>query len=310
MKRTIEPSISRQSELAQLRELLDATERRMVDMHREPAGARDVIRNFDELERRIRDAHAPGVDLRAEEGRLDSLRRRLLRGAPGVVRLLQSGEHTAELAGSATYQALLEAQAEESRSRVRRLLTIGLPVLTVLLTIIVLTLLNPPPPQASLNEVRRLAQEGRLEEALAVAEREAARVPSDPEGALWLGALQLANGDAAAAERSWAEAQRLLDDEALFHFDRGVALMGVGQTDAAEQDARWLIARPESEATGYMLLGGVEEARGRIPEAITAFERAGDLAARQGNSQLEVIAKTRLGILMQSAPMIEPTPTP
>ena len=311
MKHSIEPNIVTQSEIARLRQLLDDTERRFVDMDSTPGGARDVIRAIDDLERRLAAAHQTGVDLRAEEGRLDSLRRRLLRGAHGVVRQVQANEQSDALADSPTYQALLAAQADESRRRVRRLLTFGLPVLAVMLTIIVLTLLNPPPPQAELTAVLQLTQDGQLDEALARAQAEVQRVPTDAEAVLWVGALQLATGDAAAAEESWAEARRLLGDEARFRFARGNALLGVGQADAAEEDARWLIGQPTSAATGYLLLGGVEEVRGRVNEAIAAFERAADLAARAGNPQLEVIARTRLGILMQSgAGLLEPTPTP
>jgi cytochrome c-type biogenesis protein CcmH/NrfG len=310
MKRTIEPNITAQSEFAQLRELLDDTERQVVEMHKTPAGAYEVIRNLDELEGRLHEAEKGGVDLRAEEGRMDGLRRRLMRGAPGVVRMVQASEHAAALHNSPTYQAVLAAQLDESRRRVRRLLTIGLPVLAVMLTIIVLTLLNPPPPQANLNPVRQLAADGRLEDALARAQSEVQRVPSDAEAVLWVGSLQLASGNTAAAEQSWATARQLLGDETRFHFERGNALLGVAQTDAAEQDARWLIERPETAAPGYLLLGGVEEMRGRVPEAIQAFETSADLASKAGNTQLEVIAKTRLGFLMQSAPMMGPTATP
>lgn len=312
MKRSIEPNIVAQSETARLRELLDDTERRIVDMHKVPEGARDVIRAIDELDRRLAAVGQGGVDLRAEEGRVDSLRRRLLRGAPGVVRLVQAAEHSADLVGSPTYAAVLAAQADESRRRVRRLLTFGLPVLAVMLTIIVLTLLNPPQPQAELENVRQLTQEGRLDEALARAQAESRRVPTDASGVLWVGALQLATGDQAAAEESWAAARELLGaDEVRFHFERGNALLGVGQADAAEEDARWLIAQPAGEVTGYLLLGSVEEARGRADEAIVAFQRAADLAAAANNPQLEVIARTRLGIIMQSgAGLVQPTPTP
>lgn len=310
MKRTIEPNIRTQTDLAQLRELLDETERRIVSMHQTPDGAPTVIRSLDEIDRRVTAASADGLDVRAEEGRADSLRRRLLRGAPGVVRLLQANDQAKDLTASPTYQALEEARIDESRKRVRRLLTFGLPVLVVMLTLIVLTLLNPPPPQANLNPVRQLTQDGQLEEALARAQSEVARVPTDAEAVLWVGALQLATGDTSGAEQSWAQAQALLNDETRFHFDRGNALLGVNLPDAAEADARWLIERPESAAPGYLLLGGAEEVRGRVPEAITAFETAADLANKAGNSQLEVIAKTRLGFLMQSgAGMLPPTPT-
>ncbi|HWQ13921.1 MAG TPA: tetratricopeptide repeat protein [Roseiflexaceae bacterium] len=309
MKRSIEPNISTQSQLAQLRALLDDTERRIVEMHKEPAGARDVIRSVDEIERRLAAAREAGLDVRAEEGRADFLRRRLTGGASGVVRLVQAADLADSLAGSPTWQAVLAAREAESARRVRRLLTFGLPLLVVLLGIIVLTLLFPPPPQANLNSVRSLAQQGQVAEALAAAQAEAARVPSDPHAHLWVGALQLVRGDRAAAEAAWAEAQRLFGDDARFFFERGSTLAEIGRFDEAEADAQHLIADPRTAAPGYLLLGGIEEGRGRVPEAVAAFERAADIAHEAGNAQLEAIAKARLGILMQSGAGAFPTPT-
>jgi tetratricopeptide (TPR) repeat protein len=310
MKHSLDPNISTQNELAQLRELLGNTERRIVEMHKTPEGAHDVIRAVDEIDRRLAAAHKARLDVRAEEGRADFLRRKLEGGAPGVVRLVQAAELGESLAGSPTWQAVLEAQAAESARRVRRLLTFGLPVLAVLLAIIVLTLLFPPPPQANLNSTRTLAQQGQAAEALAAAQAEAARVPTDPHAHLWVGVLQTLNGDTAAAEAAWAEARRLYGDDSRFFFERGTTLAELGLTDQAEADARRLIADPRTEAPGYLLLGSVEERRGRVPEAAAAFQKTAELANAAGNPQLEAIAKARLGLLMQSGAGAFVTPTP
>jgi tetratricopeptide (TPR) repeat protein len=311
MKRTIEPNLSTQTELAQLRELLTETERQIIVMQQTPTGARDVIRSLDEIERLLVAVRETRVDTRAEENRADFLRRRLAGGAPGVVRLVQAAELTEDLHGSPTWETVLAAQADQSRKRVRRLLTLGLPVLAVMLTIIVLTLLFPPPPQANLTNVRTLTQNGRLDEALAEAQAEATQVPTDPEAAMWVGVLHSITGDDEGAEAAWENARRLLGDDARFHFERGTTLLEIGQPDRAEADARRLMEEPESAPAGYLLLGGVEEMRGRVPEAIAAFEEASALANARGNSQLEVIAKARLGILMQSGGggiILTPTP--
>ncbi|MFO7167406.1 MAG: tetratricopeptide repeat protein [Chloroflexota bacterium] len=309
MKRSLDPNISTQTELGHLRDLLDDAERQVVVMHETSTGARDVIRAMDEIDRLLALVARSGVDVRAEEGRAEFLRRRLTRAAPGVVRLVQAADLSSTLSDSPTWQAILAAQAEQSRQRVRRLFMVGGPILAVLLTIIVLTLLFPPPPQANLTAIRRLAQEGQIDEALATAQAEATRVPTDPEAALWIGALQTIKGDTAAAEAAWEEARRLIDDEMSFYFERGSALLEAGRPDDAEPDARRLIEQPTTAPTGYLLLGGIEEARGRVPEAIAAFQQAADLAHAAGNSQLEVIAKTRMGMVMQASG-IPLTPTP
>jgi tetratricopeptide (TPR) repeat protein len=88
-----------------------------------------------------------------------------------------------------------------------------------------------------------------------------------------------------------------------FLFERGNLLIQAGLPDAAEADAAALIAQPDAQAEGYLLLGSVREARGDREGAIAAFQQAADLAAAANKPQLEVIAKTRLGMILQSPPL-------
>jgi cytochrome c-type biogenesis protein CcmH/NrfG len=308
MKRTIEPNIETASPLAQVRALLTDLERQLVVMQETPSGARDVIVGVDAAEQMLAGLSQPGVDLRAEENRLDFVRRRLTGGAPGVARLVQAANLADDLRDSPTWRAIQAAQAAQARGRLRRLLFIGVPLLALFLTIIVLNLLFPAPPRANLTLASRQLEQGQIDQALATARAEAARVPTDPEPHLLIGAIATQQGNTAEAETAWAEARRLMADDTQFFFQRGTALLELGLPDAAEADARQLITNEATAAPGYLLLGGVEETRGRVPEAVAAFEEAARIAATQNNAQLEVIAKTRIGILMQQAPMLAPTP--
>jgi Tfp pilus assembly protein PilF len=76
---------------------------------------------------------------------------------------------------------------------------------------------------------------------------------------------------------------------------------------AAEVSARELIKHPANTAQGYYILGQIEEARGQTAAAVEAFQQAAALAEQAGDTQLTVLARARLGYLMQAFP---PGPTP
>lgn len=52
----------------------------------------------------------------------------------------------------------------------------------------------------------------------------------------------------------------------------------------------------------YLMRGGVLEAMNQTSEAIADYEKAADLAQAQGEDALYVLARTRMGMLLQRAP--------
>lgn len=302
-------TITSRSMLNQLRDLLDTTERRLPVMHETPDGALQVIRHSDTLAQLALAARRPGVDTRAEENRVDILRRQLQSRAAQVVRLVRAADQADQLSDSPTWQMIQDLHTVQQRQLHRRLMIGGSVVLTLgLLLFVVLPWVFPAPPRANVDSVVRMFAEGDLPGALVRARAEQARVPTDADAALWVGVLSLRSGDPAAAETAWAQARQLLNNDKIFYFQRGTALIEVGLPDIAEEDARRLIALPGAIAEGYLLLGGVEEARGRVPEAMKALQQSADYARQADNPELEVMAKTRLALMLQSPPA--PTRTP
>ncbi|MCB0088048.1 MAG: tetratricopeptide repeat protein, partial [Caldilineaceae bacterium] len=133
-------------------------------------------------------------------------------------------------------------------------------------------------------------------------------------------------GDQTRAEASLAKAKELLSDQPTgLWLTLGNQRMQVGNLDGAEAAANEAIALSPNEPQAYFLLGGIAEARGDYAKAIELFDKTYQLAEAD-NPQLAVIAKVRMGNLLQRAdpfatapiaetpaaetPATAPTPTP
>lgn len=294
---------------ARLRQELDAAERAIVVMHEAPDGAAEIVRRVERIETMLADLEARGVDVRAEGGRADALRARLLREAGRVVRMARDGP-TAPEDDSPLWRAVV-AQAESRARRLRRtaLLAVGAVGALALLLFVVIPRLFPPAPTADVEAVAQRAAAGDVDAALALARAEGERVPTDASARLWIGALELRRGNRAAATVAWGEARPLFDDEIAFRAERGLVLLQAGALAAAEEDARALLELPGGASYGHFLLGQAHEIRGDARGAIAAFEEAARLAEEGGNPGLTVMARTRLASLMERLPFL-PTPTP
>ena len=89
--------------------------------------------------------------------------------------------------------------------------------------------------------------------------------------------------------------------------------MQSGDLEGAEAAADHALEISPSEAQAFFLLAGIAEARGDFLTAIDLFNKTFDLAEAD-NPQLAVIAKVRMGQLLQSPPAAptqeEPEPEP
>ena len=290
------------STFGQLRSLLDETERQIVIMHETPNGARDVIQNVDRIDQLLDELASPQYDTRAEESRADALHKRLERDAPKVAKLVRAHGQAAALADSPTWKDVQAAAMAQRQRQQRRLLIGGAAVIIVaFLLFVVLPWVFPPTPQANTTPIMQDAVAGNVAAALQAANAERTRVPTDPAGALWAGALYFKQGDTPAATAAWNEAQQLIGDDGTFYFDRANVLMQLSEYDAALEDAQRLIAMPERAAYGYYIRGAIAEARGQTQQAVQDYQQASTLADQNNNPQLTVMARTRMGYLLQGS---------
>ena len=300
-----------QAPLAQLRQMLDATERSMVTMYESQGGAAETLRAVDGIYALLEQIEASGSEARGERVRAEDLLRRLARGAGRLVRHVRATGGAQALASSDTWRLLEQVADDDARARARRLWWgVGIAVGVVLL-LAGLVWAFPGQPVANTNGIIARLQDGDYAAALELARAEQKRVPTDPQGALWVGALQLRAGNKAEAEAAFAAARKLLPDDRAFYGTRGPMLLELGLIDDAEADARALLAIPAAAPNGHFLQGQVYAARGLAPEAIHELQAASDLAEKAGDATLAVTAKMAMQSVMQSPPLaITPSPAP
>jgi len=292
-----------------LREALDKAERRVVSL--DGTNIEEFLVSLDQIEQRFEVLNAGAADIRSEEGRWQSL----------LARLSSKPEPIAAAAAKAGGMATLRTQhppaesfwwqldAEVARRRMKMLKRIGLNVFG-LVALIVFVLWGvdyffPPNPNTILlvnttNDVEQLVTEQKWDAALQRVQATRKTLPDEPELLVWEGVLYEQLGDAKHAQASLTHAQQLTKDQPVGFWllvgnKRFQAGNVNGATDAANQALK--IAPEEPQAT--LLLAAIAEARGDRPKAIELFTKTADFARKANNAQLEVIAKMRMGTLMQ-----------
>ncbi|MDW8213348.1 MAG: tetratricopeptide repeat protein [Roseiflexaceae bacterium] len=308
MKLERRPSIetTAQTPLGRLRAALDDAERVAVSAGMSADDAVSFLRACDAIECLLSEIGA-AADIRPEVNRANFVRERLRVNAESIARVVQSAGRTHDVAGMRSWEAVQSLVTTVRARRIRRLAIAGLGAVALIAALALLLLIFPAEPAPDIGAISRLLANEGAAAALDRARAEYERFPDNPEAALWRGVLELRAGDPAAAEELFAQARQRAASEVGFLFERGNLLIQVGLFDAAEADAAALIARPDAQAEGHLLLGSVREARGDRAGAIEAFQQAADLAAAADKPHLEVIAKTRLGMILQSLPL---TPNP
>lgn len=308
MKLERRPSIetTAQTLLGRLRAALDEAEDVAVSARVSADDAISFLRACDLIEQCINEAGSD-ADIRAETNRADFVRERLRTHADAIVRAIRRADRAGEVAESRAWARALALAADRRARRIRRMAIAGIGVAMLIAALASLPVMVPAKPAPAIGSISRLLANEGVAAALDLARIEYARFPDDPEAALWRGVLELRAGDPAAAQELFEQARQQSASEIGFLFERGTLLIQVGLFDAAESDAAELIARADAQAEGYLLLGSVREARGDRAGAIAAFQQAADLAAAADKPHLEVIAKTRLGMILQSLPLA-PTP--
>jgi tetratricopeptide (TPR) repeat protein len=174
----------------------------------------------------------------------------------------------------------------------------------------------PPNPEAVLmvetsSSLDRLIAEGRWQDALDVVAAARTQLPNNPELIIWQVVLNERIGNPEAAATALAEAQRILADQPLqLLIYLGNNRLRAGDIDGAQVAGDEAMRLSPDDPQVSFLLGGVAEARGDIPTAISYFDQTFVLA-EESNPQLAVIARVRMGNLLQNpGSLISPAATP
>jgi len=278
-------------------------------------GLDDIVEQFQELE-------AGGLDLRPERTRLDSLlsrldsHPRLITAPASSLGGLAALRHRHPPASGAWWH-LDDVEAERRKRLVRRLLTsLGVLMTVILVIYVVLTYVFPPDPNAVLasdatGRLPELVATGKWEAADALIAKTLAHLTTDDvELLVWQSVVAQHLGRQKEADAAFARAQSLVPQskQATFWSTVGNVRLSAGDLDGAKAAGDKALVIDPNAAQAYFLLAGVAEARGEVSQAIDYFQKTFDLAADK-NPQLAVIARVRMGMLMQSAPPVGPVTT-
>jgi tetratricopeptide (TPR) repeat protein len=122
----------------------------------------------------------------------------------------------------------------------------------------------------------------------------------------------MAQTEQAAADFKTAEVE--FGSRALFLVTRTDAWIRAGQFDAALKDATEAVALDPSSAENLYYFGKANELKQNYNAALDAYQKASDLAEKQGKAELNATIRITMAMLMQSSaaqfPTEMPTPTP
>ncbi len=291
--------------MPQLRQALDKAEPYALIYAQQADGALRYLAMLDEI-RRLADAClTQGLDIESELVRLDSLIRRTRRDAEVFARALG----TQNIPANSHYGAELIALAQTRRQQRQRAWIKLIAIVAVVVGVIVYAV-RTAPPTADVASILNLGVAGQLDEAYTLAQREAEAFPDDYEVHVWLAVLAEQRGEQTVADAAWQRATAALPAGQEFTYTRGSVRMMVGDFTRASQDMELLKADPVTMPEGLFLEAGIAEAQGRVTDAIRIFQLAADAAEAADRQEMAVIARVRMGNLMQYGINATMTPRP
>jgi tetratricopeptide (TPR) repeat protein len=265
------------------------------------------------------------VDLRGESTRLETLHLTLQRKAGTLLRLLRPK------GGMAALRALRSAPPQESwwwyldeyvsQQRQRQIRGTVLTLITIAGVLVIAAFiynrfLSPDPAviahMDAVNNAQKAIEQNDLNSALQVLDQAAGQFPNDGEILLWRGAVLTRLNRQQDAQAAFAAARATYASEAEYLVNKAQVRTQAGDVNGGYADAQQAVKVAPDYAQAYLVLGGVQEMMGQTSAAVDSYSTAASLAGAQGNTQLEAIAKIRMAMLMQSAPVFpqssQPTP--
>lgn len=301
----------RQSLANSLREDLAQAERVIVQVRRDNVAP--FLQLLDRIEDRFGQLEASGVDLRPEYTRWTSLHSKLQREAGRVVRaanlaggLEKLRQNNAPARGAWWH---LDTVVAANRRHLIRRWSISVGTIAILLVSIwaLLTYVFPPDPNIVIvseatSSLQQLAFEARWQEALAVIDEAKAQLTEpDVELLIWEAVIAEKVGQTSRAQEalSAAKARIAAGQQSAYLWTLGSIRLSVGDVEEARAAGDEALALDPNDPQGYFLLASVAELEGDTITAIDLLEKTFELAA-DGNPQLAVIARVRMGNLLQS----------
>lgn len=274
----------------------------------------EILKLMDEIHDTLITRARDGISITAEQAQFDSacatLRKngRALVQAAGGRKSLIAQRASVNPTSESWWWRLDELVAEQNKNRAIR--TLGLAALILLLTAAVILIYNrflAPSPESvaryqAEQRVMELAHKGKYEQALAEVENGLRAVPQDRDLLLLKGVVLQALGSNQSAETIFVEIQNRYPNLPEFLLTKSQSYIMIGNPERAAAEAQKALAVNPDLAEAYLLLGGAQEMQEKIDEALVNYNKAAQLASKQGDTNTEITAKVRAATLMQRAP--------
>ena len=308
----------RQSLATSLRDKLAEAERLILQLRRD--NAESFLQLLDSIDECFSQLESSGLDLRPEQARWGSLQSKLRSEAGRVVRVLDSAGGLQQLRKTnfpahGMWWRLDEVVAANRRDLARRLgtatgtIAIFLTIVWALFAFVIPVDANTVISSEALTSVRQLTFEERWSDALVIIEEAKFQLTQpDAELLIWEAVVRDKLGQGEIVRDTLAAAKALVesDQQMAYWWTLGYAYLEVGDLGKARtigEDAIHLYPR---DPQGYFLLASVMELKGDTGAAIELFEKTFELAI-DSNAQLAVIARIRMGMLLQRPASMFPT---
>ena len=299
----------RQSLATILRDKLDEAERAILQLRRDNAETFLVL--LDSIEECFSQLESSGLDLRPEHVRWLSLQGKLRSDAGRIVRVLDSAGGLRQLRKRSSpaqgmWWRLDEVVAANRRHLMRKVgATFGAAALFVAMFWALFEFIpvdaNTVIASEAITSVRQLTLEENWGDALAVIE-EAKHELTQPDAELliWEAVVRDRLGQGEIVDDTLAKAIALIDPDqkTAYWWTLGTTYVAVGNLEKARMIGEDTIRLYPLDPQGYFLLGTVSELEGDTGAALELFEKTFELAL-ESNTELAVIARVRMGTLLQ-----------
>ena len=255
-----------------------------------------------------------GFDLRPERTRVETIDNILYRKAGAVLLELSAsgGLRTAREQAKPPEQRwwwfLDEYVAEKRRRSAIRAITVVLGIAAVLLignfAMDRFFGLSPEEKEARVFtlQAEQAIQRGDFDQAIAEYEKALEILPDAADVHLQLGVLYEQEGEETKSEAALRRAEELVGDRARFLTALARMYSDVGLADKALAEVNEAIALNPESAEAFLIRATIHENADEYQLAIDDLDRSADLAQASGQDELYVLARMRLGMLLQRSP--------
>ena len=277
-----------------LRQALTSAEPLALVFHEKTGEAQRFLALLDQIHDLAAQCTQAGLEIASEQVRIVALNARAMRDAERFMRAYGDTPIPPDsYFGPQLRDLALHRQKNRSRSVVSTIAVIMV-IIGIMAYIIWTT-----PESANTTLILNAVISDDHAKALQIAQDQAQKFPTDSETLVWLSVLSALQGEQSAAQAAWQSAIKNSENPDSLIYLRGNDLLLVGEYDQASADATTLQANPTTHPEGLFLAAGVAEAQGDVKTAIELMRKTADAAEAAGRAEFAVMARIRMGGLMQ-----------